>query len=415
MPPLSQSRPLRSLVLGALYLAQGLPAGFIFILYVVFLTDQGLDNSAIAAAMGIMFVASALKIVWASLMDRIGTTRFGRRRPFIILGELGMGATLLCLLFLDPKRDFDLVRGVLFLHATFTSIQDAAADAMAIELLQPGERGRANGVMWAARCAGVAISGGVGPMMVKRVGFSALIVIITIILGLIMLLMILVRERASDEAPPAHEQRKLTLAELRASFAFSAPLVGIAIALLMPFGPALIGTVFTRLLRADLKLSVEFIGVLAGVIEPVSAIVGGLLGGFLADRFGMRWVAGGTLVLFSATLGVFGLMPHLWTAEVFLVSAAIAVQFFGSSASAVMVGIYMRLTNPAVGATQLALFTAMSSLTGAVAAPLGGRIADTWGAPAVFCVAAVLQLFFTGLLPFCDPRAAEARFRTTVA
>lgn len=410
MLSLSQSRALRYLTFGALYLAQGLPAGFLFVLYVVFLTDQGLSNAAIGATVGIMTLPWTFKIVWAVLMDRVGTTRLGRRRPFILLAELGMGLTLLALLALDPRHDLQWVRVVLFLHALFTSIQDTATDGLAVELLRPDERGSANGVMAAAKAAGVALSGGVGPLVVRYLGFSGIVILLTVIVWTVMILVLAVRERAPHELPPPHAARRLTLSELRRSFAFSAPLIGIGIAFLVPLGPALIGTVFTRLLRSELKLSVEFIGTLAGILEPSAAIAGGLVGGILADRFGLRRVAGLALLLFSAALATFGLLPSLWSLKPFLIGCSIVLQLASAAANAVLVGLYMRLTNPAIGAVQIALFTAMPSLSAAIAAPLGGQIADAWGSAAVFQIAAVLQFVFIGLLPFCNPRAAEARF-----
>jgi PAT family beta-lactamase induction signal transducer AmpG len=412
MRTLSQSPRLRLATFGALYLAQGLPAGFVFILYVVFLTDQGLGNAAIGSAIGLMSIPSALKIPLALLMDRFGSTRFGRRRPYIVAAELGMGATLLSLLFLDPQRDLRLIGAVLFLHATFTAIQDAATDALAVELLQEGERGKANGVMSASKSAGVALTGGIGALVVKRLGWSSLVIIITILIWLVMALVIAVRERPETDTRGASSARNaFRFAELRRAFGARTSLVGLAVAILTPAGPALIGTVYTRLLRKDLGLSIETIGTLMGVIEPIAGISGALLGGALSDRFGMRKVAASAMAAFGALLVLFGMSPGLWHSFSFLVAISIALPFFAYAASAVLVGFYMRLTNPTVAATQIAIFTAMSSITSAIAVPLGGRIAERHGAAAVFVTAGILELTFLGLLRFCDPRAAEAQFR----
>lgn len=415
MLALSQSRSLRLLAFGALYLAQGVPAGFLFVGYVVFLTDQGLSNEAIGGAVGLMSIPLALKLVWALVIDRFPSRRFGRRRPFIIGAELGMGLSLLTLLFLDPKRDLSLISGVLILYSTFVSVQDVATDAMAVDLLQTGERGTANGVMWASKSVGITVGGGGGSVVAKHLGWPALIVIITAILWAVMALVLFLRERPRAEEATAERSPRLTLAELRRSFAFSTPIVGAAIALFTPVGPALISTVFTRMLRADLKLSLEAIGLLAGVIEPISGIAGALLGGVLADRLGTRRVLGFMMAAFGATLGLFALTRSLWTSFPYLVGCSIAVQVFGCASGAAMAGLFMRLANPAVGATQLAIFMSLSGLSNVWGAPLGGRIADAYGAHASYAAAAVLQVVFIGLLPFCDPRATEARFRAEPA
>ena len=77
LPALSESRSLRLLLFGALYLAQGVPSGFISIGFVIFLTDQGLNNEAISSAIGLMSIPWAFKIVWAMLLDHVPSTRVG--------------------------------------------------------------------------------------------------------------------------------------------------------------------------------------------------------------------------------------------------------------------------------------------------------------------------------------------------
>jgi MFS transporter, PAT family, beta-lactamase induction signal transducer AmpG len=291
MPALSQSRFLRLLTFSALYLAQGVPTGFISVGYVVFLTDQGLNNEAIGSAIGLMSIPWSFKILWALLLDRTAVTRFGRRRPFIIGAELAMGASLLLLLFFDPKRDLSLIGVALVVHSTFAALQDAAVDGLAIDLLPPHELGTANGLMWAAKTVGVGIGGGGGVVVAKHLGWTALILMITGILWAIMLLVILLRERPREDAAPARGAPRLTLSELVRSFAFGTPLIGIAVAMLTPLGFILLSVVYTRMLRAELNLSAESIATLQGV-EVASGLVGAVTGGRIADRGGLRKLMG---------------------------------------------------------------------------------------------------------------------------
>nr|QDA77047.1 major facilitator superfamily protein [Jahnella sp. MSr9139] len=411
MPALSQSRFLRFLTFGALYLAQGLPAGFASVGYVIFLTDQGLGNEAIGSAMGLMALPWTFKILWAPLLDRVSSTRFGRRRPFIILAQLAMGITLLLLALLDPRRELALIGAVLFLHSTCASFQDVAVDGMAVDLLQPKEQAAANGVMFAGKMVGAGVGGAGGAVLAKQLGWSGLILVITALLWAVMLLVILVRERPRGEVVEARAQPKLSLAELRRSFSFATPLVGIAVAMLTPVGFSLVLVVYLRMLRADLKLSEEAIGLLSGVVDPVAGVAGALFGGALASRIGVRKVLGGVMACLGAIMAAFVLAPGARYHFPFLAGFSGAAQFFIAAYSAVIIGYMMRLSNPAVGATQFSLFMASANLTFAAAPALGGRIADAYGVNATFAVGAAAQLVFIGILPFCDPRVAEARFR----
>jgi PAT family beta-lactamase induction signal transducer AmpG len=410
MPALSQSRFLRLLTFSALYLAQGVPTGFITVGYVVFLTDQGLNNEAIGSAIGLMSIPWTFKILWALLLDRTALTRFGRRRPFIIGAELAMGASLLLLLFFDPKRDLSLISAALVLHSTFAALQDAAVDALAIDLLPAHELGTANGLMWAAKTVGVGIGGGGGVVVAKHLGWSALILMITAVLWAVMLLVILLRERPRDDDASARRTPRLTLAELRRSFAFGPPLIGVALAMLTPLGFLLVSVVYVRTLRADLNLSAEAIATIQGV-EIVAGIVGAVGGGLLADRVGVRKLMGTMMACIGASAALFALAPGLRSSFTLLVIWACASQIFLGAYNTTLISLMMRLSNPAVGATQISIFMGSVNLTAAWAAPVGGRIADAYGVSATFAVAAVAQILFIGLLPLCDPRAAEARFR----
>lgn len=412
---LSESRLVRLVTFGALYFAQGVPSGFITIGYVVFLTDRGLSNEAIGSTMGLLALPWTFKILWALLLDRVGSTRFGRRRPFILVAELVMGLMLLPLSLLDPARDLSLIGAALFLHSSFVALQDTAVDAMAVDLLPRHEKATANGVMWAAKTLGIGAGGAGGTVLAKHLGWPILIITTTAVLWAIMLFMTQVKERPSAEAAPAREPAKLSLSELRRSFGFSTPLLGVAVALLTPLGFMLISIVYTRYLRADLKLSAEAIGTLQGVLEPIGGVAGALVGGVLADRVGVRKVIGAFMACIAVVMAVFALAPGLRPLFSFMVFVSFAAQFFIGGYSAALIGFLMRLSNPAVGATQFAVYAAAMNLAAALAAPLGGRIADAYGVSVLFGAAAAVQVLFIGVLPFCDPHVAEARFRPASA
>jgi PAT family beta-lactamase induction signal transducer AmpG len=415
MPALSQSRFLRFLMLGALYFAQGVPTGFVGVAYVVLLADHGLNNQQIGMAMGLAAIPWAFKIIIGLLIDRVATTRFGRRRPFILLAQLGMGATLLLLLLVDPQRELPSVGLVLLFCSAFAAFQDVSVDGLAVDLLQPEEMSTGNGAMLAGRSVGFSVGGGGGVVIAKHLGWPALFCGITALIWAVMLFLILVRERPRDEVDPARERRKLTWAELRSSFSFAEPLLGIALGMLGPISGALITNVLTRMLRVDLKLSMEVIGTLEGVVFPLAAAAGGFTGGWLASRLGMRKAIGALLLGLAGAVAVFALASGHRSSLTFLTLWLGAMAFFGGAHGASMYGFFMMLSNPAVGATQFSAFLSAALITSIWAAPLGGWIADTYGITTLFLVAALAQLTSLGLLPFCDPHKARARFRPAAA
>jgi PAT family beta-lactamase induction signal transducer AmpG len=409
---LSQSRFLRFLTFGALYFAQGVPWGFIAVGYVVFLTDQGLSSQAIGEAIGLAYLPWSFKIVWAPFIDRFPSARLGRRRPYIIAAEFLMGITLLLLLLLDPKTQLSAIGAVLFLHNTCAALQDVAVDALAVDILPADERGRANSIMWAAKSGGVAAGGGAGTVFAKYLGWPALFLSMAVMIWVIMLLPIFLREHPkTDRDTQSGTSQRMDWKELKRSFSFAAPLVGLLVALLTPAGYALILTFTTRMLRADLKLSEEAIATLNGVVDPVAGVVGALIGGFLADRFGIRRTIGVFMAAIAITIGVFGAVPHLWPSFGFLVGWTIVLQLSIYAYNAATLGFFMTLSNPAMGATHFAIYMAATNLCYSRAAPLGGWMADHLGYTSAYYIAALIQIITIPILFFCNPRQAEARFR----
>lgn len=418
-PSLSRSRAWRFITFGALYLAQGLPFGLIAVGYLVLLSDAGRSNEEIGAALAWAYIPWSFKIIWGPLLDRMPATRFGRRRPFVVLSELVMGATLLALLFFDPKKDLDAILVVFVIHSTFAALQDVASDALAVDVLPEEERGRANSIMWACKSAGVAIGGGGGTLFAKHFGWPALFVTMALMIWAIMLLPLFLKEgnesepgvAASDLPPPA----RLDWTEIKRSFSFREPLFGIAIAFLTPFGYALSNGILVRLMRVDLKMSEEAIASLSGAITPVAGVVGAFIGGFLADRIGARKTLAAMMLGVGVVFAVFAAFPGHWGEYRVLAAFTIAQGLFFYAYSAAALGFFMTLSNPAIGATQFAIFMASTNLCLAASARLGGWIADNLGYQTLFFVASAFQLVTIALLPLCDARIAERRFRPAEA
>lgn len=407
---LAESKLLRFVVLSALYFAQGVPWGFIGVGYIVYLTDLGFDNTAVGAALGLAYVPWSFKVIWGPLIDRFPSGRFGRRRPFILLAELLMAVTFLALTFVDPRLHIAWVSAILFLHNTFASIQDVATDALAIDVLRPAERGRANSFMWGAKSLGVAAGGGGGMVLAKHLGWPAVFIAIALAVLVVMVLVLAVRERPRGEAPANLAGERFSFRALWHSFAFPSAIAGLAIAASAPIGYYLVAAVQAQQLRRDLHLSEEVIGMLSGVLDPISGVLGALAGGFLADRLGARKAIGGAMVAMALLMGTWALAGEIWAWMPFLTVWMFAVGFSYYAYSAAMLGFLMGLSNPAVGATQFAVFMAAGNLTAAWTAPAGGALTDRYGIPAAFALAAVVQLAAVALLPLCDPRAAEQHY-----
>ena len=472
MPNLTENRTLRLITLSALYLAQGVPWGFISVGYVVLLADLGLSAAAIGAAMALAYLPWSFKILWGPLLDAVPQLRIGRRRPFIVFAELMMALTLLSLLWLDPAESMATVSLVLFAHNTFAALQDVAVDALAIDILKEEERGRANALMWAGKSLGVVIGGGGGTLIAKYYGWSALFGGMAVLLLLIMLLPLLLRERPEQptDEPLTPKLLKLTVfllpfagvgaimyglsaletayaehwaaplisvaqpfaavggalaawprvdregfQRMRESFSFPTPWWGVLAAVMAPAGYAMIGPAMSKLVRADLGMSEERIAFLSGVVDPAAGVLGALAGGIIADRLGAKRGIAACMVGLSAMLLAWAGTEGSWGNFTWLVVWTAVFQALLNAFSAATLGLYMSLSNPRIGATHFAVYMAATNLTYAWTAPVGGLIADSFGFTALFAVAAVLQLSMVVVLVPIDLDAARRVFGTSEA
>jgi MFS transporter, PAT family, beta-lactamase induction signal transducer AmpG len=393
----------RLLIFGGLYFAQGVPWGFFTVAIVLRLTSLGVSPAGLG---DLMFVASlpwAGKPVIGLLVDRLSFGRLGRRRPFILLAEVGMALSLLAMAFANPMADRSLFLVLLFLHNLLAAAQDVGTDALAIDLLAENERSRANGIMSAGKFAGVVL-GGQGLLWVANaagwpaafgLAIALLLVPATLVMG--------VRESPR----PAQRPRLLGLT-LRA-FSTRVVLLAVAFALVVDVADSLTFPLSYPLFRNQLGFSEQQVASLATLGGIMSAL-GSLLGGVLGDRLGCR------RTLLGACLGVAGLnlafsaCRGLWGHFPVLLTFTIVEGMMAGVANATTLALFMDLTNPRVAATHFQIYMALLNVKDASAQKLGGRLAERMPAPTMFGLSAVLEVLPLLLLPWLDARRAQAHF-----
>ena len=145
--------------MASLYFAQGLPFGFFTQALPVILREQGVSLKAIGFT-AILALPWALKFLWAPFVDRYGSERFGRRRSWILpLQALGV-LLLLVLAHFPPEHGLGALLVAVALTNLVAATQDVATDGLAVDLLEPAERGYGNGVQVAGYRAGMIVGGG---------------------------------------------------------------------------------------------------------------------------------------------------------------------------------------------------------------------------------------------------------------
>ena len=110
----------------ALYVAQGIPWGFMATTSPGYLTQKGLDFGFITTMLSFSYLPYSFKWIWGPIMDTVTIPRFGRRRPWILLAQALMALTVLAMGTFDVSTELKLLMWVIFIHTIFNALQDVA-------------------------------------------------------------------------------------------------------------------------------------------------------------------------------------------------------------------------------------------------------------------------------------------------
>jgi PAT family beta-lactamase induction signal transducer AmpG len=384
------------LTFGGLYFAQGVPWGFVTVAITLRLTTLGISSAQLGELIFVATLPWIGKPVLGPLVDRVSFGRWGRRKPFVLLAEAGMALTLLAMAFVSPMDQLWWFSALLFLHNVLVSAQDVGTDALAIDLLSPEERGRANGIMSAAKFFGVVV-GGQGLLWIAgQAGWPAAY---ACAIGLLLLPAALVWGLHESPAPDRPRVLRLTLR----AFSTRLALLAVGFALLVNLTDAFLTPLAFPLFNRQLGYSEQQIASLATLSSLIGAL-GSLLGGALNDRMGSRrtillasLASAGVSLAFAASRGLWG---HYGVLVAYTVLAGIASGVLYASTLA----LYMNLSDPRVAATQFQIYMALFNLKDAYASKWGGRLAERIPATGMFGLAAVLEVLPLILLPWLRER-----------
>ncbi len=429
MPPtLSDNRLLRLVALCGLYVAQGIPFGFVTIVLVAYLAERGATSTEIGSVIAMTSLPWSFKFLWGPVIDRFTWPAMGRRRPWILAAQTAMAATLgFMVLVPDLAANARLVVALVCLINIFASLQDVAVDALAVDLLEPHERGKANGLMYGCSYGGSAIGGaGIGWVVGSaglRAGLSAQVLMI---MG-IMLIPLLVRERPGEKLLPwsrgvaaddavtgtAHSAREL-LGRLAAAFRRRSAWLGGVLALVAKFGVAVSSTVIVTLTIQELGWEQTEFTSFQGAVAMWFGLGGSVLGGFLADLVGARRLAMLTTIALGALWIVFGLGHADWTSAAFVKIVICAEALIYGVFTVSLFAIFMGVSSRAVAASQFTAYMAFMNLSNTAGAWRAGWLTEKLGEAQVFVAIGVLQMAIVGLLTWIEPESDNGSGNETV-
>ncbi len=101
-----------------------------------------------------------------------------------------------------PVAQIALLTAIAFAVNLFAAVQDVAVDGMAIDVLPPSERGRANALMAFGQVAGFSSFAALSGVLLNAGGLPTAAVVGTVAIGAVLLLITLTRERRGERMLP---------------------------------------------------------------------------------------------------------------------------------------------------------------------------------------------------------------------
>ena len=426
----------RVITLSALYVAQGVPWGFITVTMVTFLAAEGADAADLAYLLTLGTLPWSFKFLWGPVIDRFQMPELGRRRPWILIAQTGMVALLITMLMVpDLTNNISLLGTLFFVYNVFTALQDVSTDALAVDVLQPHEFERVNSYMFTAKSLGGVIGGAGLGTIIGVVGIRGAFLIQIPILVVIMMVPLFMRERPGEKRFPwddvassgstspwsnltpegeAEDARDFgaILSNIKTAFSVRSAQLGVAVSLVISLAFILV-PILPLLFLQELGWSQEEFNATKGGIILVVTMLGAMAGGELGRRFGGKSMLMFAALSASLTSLTWGLFDSMWGDGWFMMLVWIVHTFLWAIVSICAYSLMMRVTWAEVGGTQFTGYMAMMNLSAIIGYQLAPIFAERYNYQTIFYIAAVLETFVVLAALFIDPEETDRTLNTT--
>jgi len=400
-------------MLGALYFVEGMPWGFQSKALPVYLRMSGVSLTLIGL-LNLLSLPWMTKILWAPLVDRYGSARFGRRKTWIVPMQ-GLLAVL-CLGAAAAAQSMHLATllALIFAMNLCAATMDIAIDGMAVDLLRPNELGTGNIAQVVGYKFGALTTGGLLVAANETLGWSGLFVVTGGIVAAVAVATTFFKEptvlRQEGEEGRMKDILGLLLVQIRRP---GAALLFLFIATYKT-GEQLVDAMFKPFL-IDAGFSAAQVGLWVSTVGMGASLTGSFIGGLAASRFRLLPAVGVAAALRALPVAGVAWLTTTQPSAATIIGVAIAENFFGGVLTTIMFAYMMSRTDRRIGATHYTLLATIEMLGKAPVPLIAGPIAQQYGYTWTFGLGAILSLLYLALLVPLHRAESSAPPRNVVA
>jgi MFS family permease len=181
-----------------------------------------------------------------------------------------------------------------------------------------------------------------------------------------------------------------------------APMIGVLLAMLTYFWEFLIPVLNVLFIQQLGWTDTEYVLVTGGS-AVVAGILGTLMGGIIADRYGARRIASLFAILTGLSIFTIALAEPLWENRTVMTWLVIIYPFFGAAMGISLISLFMNVTWPKVGATQFTLYMALLNFGALFGLKMAGYFEENFTFTTTIMIGGTCQLMIAFVLPYIDP------------
>ncbi|NJM21623.1 MAG: MFS transporter [Richelia sp. SM1_7_0] len=377
------------ILLAALYTAQFIPTTFFIQTVPVFMRQQNMSLDAIGF-LSFLILPSALKFLWSPFIDRYSLPKLGHYRGWIICFQLLLAFVTFGCAFIDIQENFSTLIVCIFCAFLFSSSQDIATDALAVNLLEPHERGIGNAIQSGGNIFGAIIGGGGVLILLDRIGWKYSLIIMSLTMLLTLIPIILYQEQFNCK--PKKSSFFKSYFQPFIKFISRPKILPWLLVLLLYMGGEMMSGTMLRPLFVDRGLSLSDIGLMLGIVSYSARIFSALIAGVLITKLGRIRC----LILFGFAASIATLLyiiPANGVSNIpVLYAVTITVNALQGMAYTALLSAMMDKCDRDTAATDYTLQVSVVYIGGIAASILSGKITTSTGYTFMFTISAAVSL-----------------------
>lgn len=405
-PALAEHRTARFAAIILLYFLQGVPLGLVLVALPGWLAESGASPIAIGSFVGIAMLPWSTKLLNGLVMDRFTFKPMGRRRGWILLAQALMVVALLAMALTAPGAgDIAVLTAFCFVLNVCVTFSDVAVDGMTVDIVPEAERTAINSLMFASQALGVAACSFLAGQLLSSGSMTNTALVLAAVVASASIFVALFRERSGERLLPWTKGKASRECEERQHAAWRPILSGVVRSVIAPrtilfllatgcaqAAFAFIDAVNPTLAVQQLGWSSESYASFGAMLNLVAAGLALFVPILLVRWFGLRRTVIGHFLALAVLAIVAGATYAGWQDDGMFMALTLSLYVLSVLHTVVLIVWAMRISNPAIAASQFALFMAVPNLSRSMMAGNSGLLVEGAGYAMTYYVVASITL-----------------------